>query len=145
VYGQGAAGFEGGTPRIDGRSDVRELFVEALVPVVQDTRGAQDLSLEAGYRYADYNLSGGNSSYKTLLAWAPVEGFKLRTGFNRAVRAPNAQELFTPQVLYASGRDICANDVATGVPPATLEQCLRTGVSEAQYGRLPGLGTLDGL
>jgi iron complex outermembrane receptor protein len=143
VFEKGAAGFEGGSPRIDGSFNVRELFVEALVPVVQDTRGAEDLSVELGYRYAHYNLSGGNSSYKTLLAWAPIKGLKLRTGFNRAVRAPNAQELFSPQAHYAGGKDICANDVATGVPSATLEQCLRTGVSESQYGRLPGPGGVD--
>ena len=45
------------------------------------------------------------------------------------------RELFRPQGLVLGGtEDICANDAATGVPSATLEQCLRTGMTEAQYG-----------
>lgn len=137
VYQKGAAGFGGGVPAVDGSFNVKELFAEALVPVVQDARGAQDLSLELGYRYADYNLSGGNSSYKAMLAWAPISGLKLRAGFNRAVRAPNVRELFVPQTLGLGGTDPCQNDPATGVPSATLEQCLRTGLSASQYGKLP--------
>jgi outer membrane receptor protein involved in Fe transport len=128
------------TPAVDGGFNVRELFMEALVPVVQDTRGAEDLTLELGYRYAAYNLSGGNSSYKALLSWAPVRSFKLRGGWNRAVRAPNAQELFRAQSLSLGYGDICANDPATGVPKATLEQCLRTGMTAAQYGTVMETG-----
>jgi outer membrane receptor protein involved in Fe transport len=138
VTQRGAAGFGGGVPGVDGSFNVRELFVEALVPLVQDTRGAEDLTLELGYRYADYDLSGGNSSYKGLLSWAPIGSLKLRAGFNRAVRAPNVVELFVPETRAAGGTDICTNDYATGIPAATLEECLRTGVSASQYGSLPG-------
>lgn len=129
------AGSGGETVPVDGSFNVKELFVEALIPVVQDTPGAQDLSLELGYRYSDYSLAGGNSSYKAQMAWAPTKSLKLRTGFNRAVRAPNVRELFRPQGFGLGGdEDICANDPATGVPTASLEQCQRTGMSAAQYG-----------
>jgi iron complex outermembrane receptor protein len=125
-------------PTIDDGFNVKELFLEALIPVIQDTRGAEDLTLELGYRYAHYNLSGGNSSYKALLSWAPIGALKLRGGWNRAVRAPNAQELFRSQALsYTGSGDPCVNDPATGVSRATLEQCLRTGMSAAQYGTVP--------
>jgi outer membrane receptor protein involved in Fe transport len=141
VFEQGAAGFGSEIPGVDGSFSVRELFVEALVPVIQDTRGSEDLTLELGYRYADYDLSGGNSSYKGLLSWAPTSSLKLRAGFNRAVRAPNVRDLFNPQAEGAGWTDdFCANDPATGVPSATLEECLRTGLSESQYGNLPGVG-----
>ncbi|MCG6922935.1 MAG: TonB-dependent receptor [Acidobacteria bacterium] len=143
VTQQGAAGFGSEVPGVDGSFNVRELFVEALVPVVQDTRGVEDLTLELGYRHAHYNLSGGNSSYKALLSWAPVNSLKLRAGFNRAVRAPNIFELFYPQNRGTGWtNDLCANDPETGVPTATLEECLRTGVSESQYGNLPGTSGL---
>jgi outer membrane receptor protein involved in Fe transport len=138
VFQQGAAGFTSAVPGVDGSFSVRELFVEALVPVVQDTPGAEDLTLELGYRYANYNLSGGNSNYKALLSWAPIPSLKLRGGFNRSARAPNVVELFQPQARGVGGTDICANDPATGVPSATLEECLRTGLTESQYGNLPG-------
>jgi outer membrane receptor protein involved in Fe transport len=51
---------------------------------------------------------------------------------NRAVRAPNAYELFTSQVLGQTGLiDPCA-----GVPTASAAQCALSGVTAAQYGNI---------
>jgi iron complex outermembrane receptor protein len=131
------AGQGGPTLPVSGSYTTREAFGEALIPLVQDRSGAQDLSLELGYRFANYKAEGqgakNNSSYKTLLSWAPVGGFKLRGGFNRAVRSPNVQELFAPQGLGLGGsEDICA-----GASPAyTSAQCQNTGMTAAQYGRV---------
>ncbi|MCP4901705.1 MAG: TonB-dependent receptor [bacterium] len=131
------SGFGSATVPIDDSFSVKDLFVEALIPIVQDTTGFQDLTLELGYRHSDYNLSGGQGTYKAQISWAPTNSLKFRAGLNRAARAPNAQELFLPQTTGLGGsEDICANDQATGVPSATLEQCLRTGITEAQYGTI---------
>jgi outer membrane receptor protein involved in Fe transport len=128
------AGFGGATVPIDADINVKHVFVEGVVPLVQDSPGFQDLTLEAGYRFSDYSQSGGNHSYKAQLAWAPVQGFKLRGGFARAVRAPNVRELFEPQGFGLGGaEDICAG----ASPAASPEQCARTGVSAAQYGDIP--------
>jgi outer membrane receptor protein involved in Fe transport len=136
----GAAGFPGGVEPLSADYDVNELFIEALVPFVQDTRGFRDLSLELGYRYSDYSTSGGFNTYKGLLNWAITDSWRLRGGYNRAVRAPTIFELFFPQDRTPESGDICENDVHTGVPEGTLEQCLRTGVSEEQYGNIPSQG-----
>ena len=58
-----------GAPTLDtiGSFDVKELFAEARLPLVQDKPFADTLSLEAGYRYSDYNL-GFNTD--TLQGWA---------------------------------------------------------------------------
>jgi outer membrane receptor protein involved in Fe transport len=54
------------------------------------------------------------------------------------VRAPNVRELFEPQGFGLGGsEDPCATDPATGRPTATFEQCQRTGVTAALYGRIP--------
>jgi outer membrane receptor protein involved in Fe transport len=116
---------------------VQELFLEALVPLVQDTPGFQDLSLELGYRYSDYSTSGGADTYKGMLSWAPSPSFKIRGGYNRAIRSANAFELFEANSLGLGGsEDICANRPDTGLPAATLEECMRTGVTEQQYGTI---------
>ncbi|MGD8898004.1 MAG: TonB-dependent receptor, partial [Acidobacteriota bacterium] len=134
----GATGQGGAQPAVDGEYTLKEGFAELLVPLVQDTEGFQDLSLELGYRYSSYQASGqdtkNNSSYKALLSWAPINGLRLRGGFNRAVRAPNVQELFVPASIGLGGsEDICA-----GPNPAfSFEQCARTGVTAAQYGNIP--------
>jgi iron complex outermembrane receptor protein len=138
IRGQGfGAGAGGPTATVDGSYRTNELYGEMRIPLVQDRSGFHDLSLELGYRYANYKAldqgSKNNGSYKALLSWAPVNGFRLRGGINRAVRAPNVQELFRPQSVALSGsEDICAGSN----PSATQEQCARTGVSAAQYGRI---------
>jgi len=120
-------------PRVDGSYDVAELYLEGLVPIVQDARGARDLSLELGYRYSDYNLAGSHPTWKAQLSYAPTEDLKLRGGVARATRAPNVVELFEPQQLAGdSYEDPCAGSE----PTATLEQCVRTGVRPEQYGHI---------
>ena len=135
----------GGIEPFDGGFDVSELFLEVLVPVVQDARGAEDLSLELGYRYSDYSTSGASSTSKALLNWAIADGWRLRGGYNRAVRSPNVWELFEPETWYNGGTDVCANDPDTGVPQASLGECLRTGMTAAQYGTVPPYGGIHGI
>jgi iron complex outermembrane receptor protein len=134
VYREGLrAGSGGPTVPVEGQYDVTEGFVEALIPLIQDTTGFRDLSVEAAYRYSDYSTSGGNSTYKGQVAWSPTDSWKFRLGFNRAVRAPNVRELFEPQGLGLNGsEDICAGPN----PSYTQEECARTGVTAAQYGNI---------
>ena len=128
-----AAGFGGETPQVEGAYNVKEAFIELLVPIVQDAKGFQDLSLELGYRYSDYSTSGGASTYKAQLSWAPTQSWRLRGGYNRAVRAPNIWELFSPQTFGLGGSaDICSGPN----PSATEAQCANTGVLPGQYGNI---------
>jgi len=134
AYRQGWGSGQGGlTLPVEGSYNVKEAFLEALVPIVQDATWAQDLALELGYRYSEYNISGNFPSWKVQAAYTPVSAFKIRAGLNRATRAPNAIELFTPSGLSLGGSaDICAG----ATPTATPEQCARTGVTAAQYGHV---------
>ena len=134
VYGNGlAAGFGGGQPAVEGSFSVKELFVEALVPLVQDVAGARDLSLELGYRWSDYSTFGQANTYKAMFQWAPIELLKIRGGVNQAVRAANAFELFEPVNFGLGGsQDICSG----ANPSATEEQCANTGVLPGQYGNI---------
>jgi len=137
VYLTGTAGFMSNAEKLEADYDVSELFIEALVPIVQDTRGFRDLSLELGYRYSDYSTSGGVNTYKGLLNWAITNSWRIRGGYNRAIRAPNIWELFRSTSEAPGGPDPCANARDTGVPEFSLEQCLRTGMTEEQYGTIP--------
>jgi outer membrane receptor protein involved in Fe transport len=127
------AGAGGASLPVDGGLNVTEGFIELLVPIVQDVKGAQDLSLELGYRYSDYSTAGGVSTYKGQLSYAPTESWRLRGGYNRAIRAANLFELYRPQGFNLSGStDICSGPN----PTATEEQCARTGVLPGQYGNI---------
>jgi len=118
---------------VSGAYDVKEVFAEAQLPLARDRMGFKDLSLNAGYRYSDYSLSGQTGTYKIGGDWAPTDDFKLRASYNRAVRAPNIDELFAPSgVLLDGSTDPCAG----ASPSATAAQCALTGVSAAQYGHI---------
>lgn len=134
------SGAGGASVPVDNGQGVDELFVEVRAPLVQDRPGIYDLVFNAGYRYSDYELAGGINTHKFEVQYAPIEDVRLRTSFNRAIRAPSIIELYNPELVgqIQFGNDPCAPSVNSqnqSVPAAaTLEQCLRSGVTAAQYG-----------
>ena len=88
---------------------------------------AELLDMELAYRSSDYSTAGSVESYKASMSWAPVDAFRLRGGYNRAVRAPSIGELFAPQgENFPAAVDPCA---AEGNPDAaTTAVCTATGV-----------------
>jgi outer membrane receptor protein involved in Fe transport len=71
-----------------GSTDVSEIYGELLLPATQN------LNVELGYRYSDYNTAGGVGTYKTLFDWSATDSIRFRGGFQLATRAPNTEELF---------------------------------------------------
>jgi iron complex outermembrane recepter protein len=115
VNGNGAA-----NPPVNGGYDVYELFSEARVPLVQDMPFAKDITAELAYRFSDYSNAGVTHTYKIAGDWTIVDGFRLRAGYNRAARAPNVVELFSPQNVVLDGTvDPCAG-LTTAAKDATM-------------------------
>ncbi|MBV9063351.1 MAG: TonB-dependent receptor, partial [Alphaproteobacteria bacterium] len=111
--------------------NVSEGFGEVRVPLVQGMPFVEDLSVNAGYRYSSYDVAGSVTSYKYGAEWQPIDDFRLRASYQRAVRAPNVLELFAPnnEVLFG-GQDPCA---ATGGDPTVIHNCLTAGgIAHAQ-------------
>jgi len=130
------AGFGGAPVSIDEGQKVDEAFIEVRVPLVEDRPWVQDLVFDAGYRYSDYSVSGSVNTHKFELQYAPLDDFRLRASFQRAIRAPSLIELFNPQAigLIQFGNDPCAPTNGGATPPAaTAEQCARTGLSPELY------------
>lgn len=128
----GASPGFGQTLPIAGDYDVWEGYVESLVPLVTDKPFVQSLNLELGYRRSDYSTSGGVESYKYGAEWAPVDDIRFRAMFQRAVRAANLAELFTP-LTPGTGNltsDPCAQTVLTSGNLYNL--CLGTGAPQAR-------------
>lgn len=75
---------------------VKEVFVETLVPLANDSPIAGNMDLNAAYRYADYDTSGGVSSWKVGLTWQPIDAIRLRGTRSRDVRAPTLNDLYSP-------------------------------------------------
>jgi iron complex outermembrane receptor protein len=77
-----------------GSDQVNEFYGELLVPIVRDASFARTINLDLGYRYSDYDVSGGVSTYKADGDWSVNNWLRLRGGYARAVRAPSVGELF---------------------------------------------------
>ncbi|MEO7775442.1 MAG: TonB-dependent receptor [Steroidobacteraceae bacterium] len=126
------SGFGGAGTAIDNGIDVREIYGEFLLPLIQDAPGIRDLSLEGGYRYSNYSTAGGVDTYKGGLKYSPGNDLQFRATYQRAVRAPNIIELFNPASVTNTS-DVSSDPCAGPTPTATLAQCLLTGVTAAQY------------
>ena len=138
----GSTGLGGPALPTDAVAEVKEVFAELALPLIQDGTFAEDLSFTGQFRYSDYDyengLAGGDQSdgtsseaYSAGLSWTPVSDIRVRGQYQRAVRAPNVFELFDPTGLSLfSAADPCSGTT----PSATLEACQRTGLNPALFG-----------
>ncbi|WP_462179764.1 TonB-dependent receptor domain-containing protein [Pseudoalteromonas gelatinilytica] len=134
VYAQGLLLGQGGpTKSLNGEYDVTEYFGELSLPIVEGLPGVESLLIDLGYRWSDYSTSGSEPTYKVAMNWDVTENWKIRSSYNRAVRAANNGELFAQQSqgLWA-GSDPCA----TATPSLSQAECANTGVSASQYGNV---------
>jgi outer membrane receptor protein involved in Fe transport len=136
LTGQGAP-----TLPVSGNFRVLELFGEVQVPIIKNSF-IDELSINAGYRKSWYQTHPGpelrdnagnplpnnkfsTDTYKISAEFAPVKDIRFRGAYNRAVRAPNIQELFAPTFV---GLDASADPCATGQPDVGTLGCLVQGV-----------------
>jgi outer membrane receptor protein involved in Fe transport len=95
-------GAGGAVPIFDGSYKVAEAYGELIAPLVQDRPFFKSLTIEGGIRYSHYTVQApGSPSFNTTTwkaagTWEPGGGFKIRGNYQRAVRAPNINELFAP-------------------------------------------------
>ena len=127
LAGQGAP-----TLPISGSFTVTELITEIDIPLVQEGI-FHNLSVNAGYRFSHYSISNGNkfdtNTFKVGVDFAPIRDIRFRAAYNRAVRAPNIQELFSTQIVGLDG----STDPCTGGPiTATQYGCLAQGLTVGQ-------------
>ena len=78
----------------NGSQTVKEVFGEIAVPILADTPGFQELSLNGAARLTDYSNSGSVTTWKVGATWKPVDDLLLRGMYSRDIRAPNLYELF---------------------------------------------------
>ncbi|WP_033074499.1 TonB-dependent receptor domain-containing protein [Sphingopyxis sp. MWB1] len=133
VMGTGAP-----SPSFSGGYDVKELFGELIVPIIEDVPGFHSLTLEAGARYSDYSTSGTNWTYKVGGSWEPARGYKVRGIFQHAARSPNISELFLP---VTTGLTNLAVDPCQGALPvgnaALTAICIAQGAPAGSIGSIP--------
>jgi iron complex outermembrane receptor protein len=161
LTGQGAP-----TLPVNGAFKVVEAFGEMQVPIIRHSF-IEEFSIAAGYRKSWYTTEPGpgltdqngaavlsrkfsTDTYKISAELAPIRDIRFRGAYNRAVRAPNIQELFSPQFVALDGStDPCAGIVISATNFGCQVQGLAVGGSTpanpaAQYnGRVGGNPNLN--
>jgi iron complex outermembrane receptor protein len=145
---------QGNFGEADASDNVKEGFVEAIVPVLKDMPFFHALDLNGAYRYTDYKNSGGVSTWKVGVSWSPFEDLRLRGTRSRDIRAPNLFELFAGPVNafqpgltdpFTGGTNIIAITRTQGNPdlqPERADTYTVGGVYTPSW--LPGLsGSVD--
>jgi iron complex outermembrane recepter protein len=79
-----------------GEFDVKELFAEVNLPILEDHRFAKTFSIGGAVRFSDYDTIGKTTTWKVDSVYAPTRAVSFRGTYAQAVRAPNIAELFAP-------------------------------------------------
>lgn len=120
------AGLNAGNaiPPTRGEFDVREVYLEAAVPLLADLPGADQLTLRAAVRASDYSTVGNTLSWNGGFEWAPVPSLRFRVIRALSTRAPNIGELYSPpgQTFPTGVQDPCVGVTATSTG-AISEAC----------------------
>ena len=118
----------GVAPTINGGElDVAEIFAEVRVPLLQGLPAVESLAVEAAARYSDYSTVGGVFTWKAGVDWEITDWVRARGSYNRAIRAPNLNELFeAPGRGFTGGVDPCV--AANNPTDAQKQLCLQQGV-----------------
>jgi outer membrane receptor protein involved in Fe transport len=126
---------------ISGGFKVDDIFVEALVPILDAAPFAESLVLELGYRASDYDLTGSSSTWKAGLNWRPFHTVMFRVMQQQAQRAPNVGELFSPVTssLGNATQDPCSVANSANIDAALSALCISTGMTAGQVGAIPDI------
>lgn len=128
------AGQGGARPTVAGSYNVKEIFTEANLPLVQNSGIADLISLDLGYRNSSYSNGNSNGTYKLGIEWVINPTFSARASIQHSLREANIRELFRPQSLglYDRSPEPCSGTT----PTATTAQCANSGVTPSQYGNI---------
>lgn len=86
-----------------GKYDVKEGYVELVVPLAKELTFVDLLELNAAARLTDYSTSGNVTTWKAGLNYSPTQEWRLRGTLSRDIRAPNINELFSGQSQFING------------------------------------------
>jgi iron complex outermembrane recepter protein len=114
--------------------NVKEIAAQIDIPLISDKPFFQELAIGAAGRISDYSVTGSVKSYEVDARWRPIDNLLFRGSFQRAVRAPNIAELFSPP----QNAQLAIGDPTTGAlgDPCDYRSSARTGANAAQVANL---------
>ena len=123
---------------VSGEYDLKEVFVELYAPLLDGRPFARYLAIEGGYRYTDHSIAGSFDSWKLSAEWEPFEGVRFRGSRQQAVRAPNIDEYFAPEITeinstIAEFADLCSASFMP-IEAGLTDVCIAQGIPAPELG-----------
>jgi len=112
---------------------VKEFAAQIDIPLLSGKPFAEEFGVGGAIRYSDYSVTGSVTSYEADARWRPIDSLLIRGSYQKAVRAPNIGELFSPPQ---------GAQLVIGTPPGSLgDPCdsrstARTGANASQVSAL---------
>ena len=119
------AGSGGATLPLAGGYEVNEYFIELGIPVLDN------LSFDAGYRFADYSTDNSTDTYKLGAFWRINDDVAWRASYQSAIRHASLSELFQAQGFNLVD---LADDPCGLTMTASQSACGNTGLAPNLYG-----------
>lgn len=120
-----------------------ELSGEVLVPIIGGDFTlpfVQALEFDGAYRRVKHSVAGSENIWGAGLRWQVVDGLTIRGSRSRNFRAPNLDQLFSPQrtALSNAGQDPCdADRINSGPNPSVrLANCQALFAANPSFGPL---------
>ena len=127
-------GFNAGLPT-GGSISAKEVYGELRVPILADVPFFHSLTANGAFRYSKYNLGGvgGVWTYLGGGEWSPAKDITFRGQYQRAIRAPNVNELYGGlSRTNPLATDPCSSRQPTAQQTDAVRQtCTATGVPAA--------------
>jgi len=79
---------------VQGGFNVKEAYVELLVPIVKDLPFAKVLNLDIGTRFSKYSNFGSTNNWKVALEYRPIDDLLLRATVSKVFRAPSITDIY---------------------------------------------------
>jgi iron complex outermembrane receptor protein len=118
-----------------GSDSVWEAFGEIEAPLLVDMPFARELTLNASFRYTDYDSYGDDTTYKLGAVYRPVDWLSLRATYGTSYRAPALFEQFVGATsgFLSTGADACNEYGSDGVNPNRVANCASEGLASDYY------------
>ncbi|MEP7184512.1 MAG: TonB-dependent receptor [Rhodanobacter sp.] len=101
-----------------GSDNVKEVYGELFIPLLQDMPFAKSLNLTLGDRYSKYDLAGSTNNWKVAFEWKPITDLLLRGTVATVFRAPSIADVFALPAGSTSSLSSDPCDGATTPNPA---------------------------
>lgn len=123
----GYLGAGNATP-FHGSFNIKEGYLDTIVPLARDWSFAKSVDLNAAVRYADYSTVGSQTTWKVGLTYEPFDALRFRVTSSKDVRAPAIYELagggqFLTNTATVRGRTVnIPQNTTLGNPNLDAEQ-----------------------